>query len=310
MKLSKNTRIFGCILIIISVALLFTAWIETYGETKSFLSSYSSDIESLVDEVSGEVSWALMWFDVNVDEEMIRDVCYCLTDGELSAKEIGTVCRGVSSIMTDLIRGEFESESFSFDSDDWMIWTIVITVLYRLIFLVAIVSGVIAFINRFKGYSSRAEYFFAGSYVVMLVAMIVLIAYAKSSEDLDIALRITYIPFVATILAMPSGMLEKLPLDRINLGFVKDDALDNVAAKTKQTLKNVKNTVILPKDGSMNQTPQNICPACQSVVKSGNAFCGNCGSRVENVKRTCPECNKELDENSRYCEHCGRYLGG
>lgn len=320
MRLSKHTRVFGLLFLVLALLMLPKSWITS----TTVKSRYYDDTEDALEEMEDffeDMEWILYWCGIDVDfnydeyAEILKDV----SDG-ISAKEFEALSRWEISVMFDMIGGIFSAaKEYEFDADLFDIGDIfeligdmceeselfrgsmlliLLTPVYFIAFWAFVVCGVIALYKRFKGYSSPSEMITFAAAIVMTVIMLVYITTVKSmykelDEDIAVKIGLTLIPFLTIALAMPSSLLDRLPISRINLGFIPDDALDNLSDKSSAKFHEIKDKVILPKEevSPVVKTEYKSCRVCGAQMLAANEYCTKCGAKqsVAAVPETPPQ---------------------
>lgn len=336
MRLSKHTRVFGLLFLFLALVMLFQSWI-TAGKIKSSYYGVIDSEEALeeMEEYFDDLEWYLdLWCGIDVDfhYDEYADIYKDTQDG-ISAKEFEALSRWELSVTIDMIGGIFSAvKEYGFDGDlfdigdffesiadlceesdamrDCMTLYMLIPV-YFIAFWTFVICCVIALYKRFKGYSSGSEWITFVAAIVMTVIMLVYVITMRSlyevlfDDDISVKIRLTLIPFLTVALAMPSSLLDRLPLSRINLSFIPDDALDNLSDKSSTKFREIKDSIILPNESSpstndvkpveplptpvgraVHSTEYKYCRVCGAQIYATNEYCTKCGEKQSSLSKT------------------------
>lgn len=274
-KYSGRMKSFQCICIVISLLLFFTAWININ-------SSYDfSDYGGIISQAERLATQYLQ----AEDERGYYKLIDALLDAKLTPVEVFSASKGIVA-----------ATRFVLDSAE----TIVFLMLYKVIFVGCIVSGILTI------FSFRQEKYlkWTGNLFFVCVLLAALfhqgaVWFGNSFVYFDL-FGMTLMPYLAVILALPIQLKSKLPMEGLLGGTLVEEIEQPEAAvpPKKSVMQNFK------KKMQKEELTEWVCKQCGKENMADSAFCTQCGQpRPEKIR--CRNCGEELAEEDIFCRKCG-----
>ena len=310
--LSGRMKIFASVCVLISMIMLCTTWVKFSGTMAYDFSDYQN-------EVSGVLNTA-RWFlsgDESIDMDSVEEAVNALLDGKISPKEAVSISKGFNTVIKAV--GDPNGE-------DANLYTLFL--LYRILFWVTVVSGILSIASFYKNRFQGAEETFFVCQMILAIICVVGVMYLNSDVSQKI-LDLTLMPCFAVLFALPIKLKCLLPIEDV-IDNGKAPQVERFVQKSQEVAQNITQIVGYEKWKCKNCGNENLadsrfcaecgcerpektkCSSCGAFVGDNDVFCRKCGNLIktkEDKKKsrtmTCKKCGSPLDGESLFCEHCG-----
>lgn len=192
-----RARMIPVICAALSLLLLLTNWMTVTGEARTFL----NDLKYEADGVVSEIDSTLSYFDLEVNTRSIYDVINIVSRGAVTPVEMFSLSTKIIPLLADVA----PYVKLIDDTSVAMIYFLIaLLVIYIIILLVNILSGIDTIIVRARGKQTKINLLF---FVMQLLLLLVFTALCLilRSEDIGLPVRPTLTALAAVVLAGFSG---------------------------------------------------------------------------------------------------------
>ena len=200
--------------------------------------------------------------------------------------------------------------------------------IYRILFWITVISGILSIASFYKNRFQGAEETFFVCQVILAIICVGGVIYINNVAPQKF-LALTLMPCFAVLFALPIKLKCLLPIeDVIDNGKVPQ--MGKFVQKGQEVAQNLTQMVGYEKWKCKNGGNENLadsrfcaecgcerpektkCSNCGAVVGDNDVFCRKCGSLIKteedkkkSQKVTCKKCGSPIDAESLFCEHCG-----
>lgn len=280
-KYSERMKNFQCLCILASLLLMLTSWINidvSYDWSESFTYQLAMEyIEMRIEDTYGSEETEVL--------EKYYSSARAFEDGRLTPIEIFSTSEGIEYTVGSVV-GRDTMHSF--------------LIIYKTAMVTLGVLGILSLISlkRKKGLT-WTEYLF-------LAAMLFFVWLHWKVEKQCVSIlrsdciKMSMMPYLAILFALPIGIKSKLPLEGILGGtLVEETEQSDSAANTKQSaMQNLKRKL------KKEEWEEWTCKQCGKENLEDSAFCSQCG-QPRPKKAHCVKCGGILEDEDMFCRKCG-----
>lgn len=310
--LSGRMKIFASACVLISMIMLCTTWVKV--DEYNF-----NEYQTIVNLVSEGAKSHASVSDSSFDLHSIQEMLNVMRDGKITAREMVPICKGVKAAI---------DEEGDPNGDDAMTYTF--SYIYRLLFWITVISGVLAIVSFYQDrFQGAEETFFVCQIGLVLLCATMAYWLNNEFEFSGKFLSLTLMPCFAVLLALPIKLKCLLPIEDV-IDNGKTPQMEKFVQKSQEVAQNITQMVGYEKWKCKNCGNENLadsrfcaecgcerpektkCSNCGVVVGDNDVFCRKCGSLIKteedkkkSQKVTCKKCGSPIDAESLFCEHCG-----
>lgn len=301
----RKTKVVKTIATLLSIILLFFNWVVTCGRFEYNWSEYQYVVTDVFDMIETFVYWS----GNEVDTTGIQKAIDCVLDGELSATEMSTVAFEISKFFAQTEVADDSSELQSVKMCAWIyffvFWSVIIT------------AGIMLYCLWKRECATLEKGFFIAQ--IALLGEIGILCLAIYGEMGEWMIRPTLFAVFAVLCAVPTGILQKLPI--YNTTVLDWNALQRNIDKEKSFAvvcgekwecgscgqKNMMNAKFCSNCG--RKKPEKVnCMNCGFEIQDNDVFCKKCGTKLQEKRSICSNCGSSIGADSDFCEYCGQKI--
>ena len=323
LKLTPKT-IIACILLVISLILLFTPWLQMSVKLngkqytfKKMINTFGamegvseSEIKSEVYDGIEELADDLSDFGMNLNTRKVMHLFEVIYSGKLSVLDVARFGGTISGLLRQLHNSGLDSYILGGplgELSDAYVQCLIGTVIYWLLFAAAIVLFVLALIGLLQGKKKSVMPY---AIVVLVLLAVFLIGNFAGNRALSSSgmledvfdelsyydlypnnYRIVHLRAAAFFCVIFAWLAYAVTQSNLDFGASK---LANSTVGGAP--------VVFPAGKQWN------CAVCGTAVAAEARFCSNCGAKRPEA-RFCPNCGAKLADGQRFCGECGSSAG-
>lgn len=192
-------------LLAVSLLLISTSWIVTYGESSYDFSQYKGDIVTITEEIEDLAGWA----GVEIDLSTARKIGLCIVDGRLSPRELFVLGKSITPLLDDIQ----ETLEWWGEPEENIVWAKVLIYSYSALFWVCIVVGAVSILLTLIGSEMHIERLYTVLVIVLFCACGFLCVW--SVEEIELQIRPT-ITSIASLVFVCVAATQRAKNDRLD----------------------------------------------------------------------------------------------